>query len=165
MSVISSCVVLSVQIKVGFMNIVKGYHHTVALHVMMEFKLGQPGGPTLSLPAARSYVGIINSRVLTTSRPDLSTAVPTLQIINYFYGSTFFLADFSNFIFGNESARSSAVFFLTLYFRIRFEEAKLVLIISDTGIWSPIKAVIYNVAAGRESEPVKSKQAHLQWHH
>ena len=31
MSVISSCVVLSVQIKVGFMNIVKGYHHTVFL--------------------------------------------------------------------------------------------------------------------------------------
>ena len=95
MSVISSCVVLSVQIKVGFMNIVKGYHHTVALHVMMEFKLGQPGGPTLSLPAARSYVGIINSRVLTTSRPDLSTTVPTLQIINYFYCSTFLHSDFS----------------------------------------------------------------------
>lgn len=42
---------------------------------------------------------------------------------------------------------------------------RLVLIISETGIWSPIKAVIYNVAAGRELEPVKSKQAHLQWHH
>ena len=87
--------------------------------VMMEFVLGLRGGPTLSLPAAQSYVGIINSRVLTTSRPDLSTAVPTLQIINYFYGSTFFLADFSNFIFGNESASSSAVFVLTLCFRVR----------------------------------------------
>ena len=86
----------------------------------MEFVLGLRGGPTLSLPAAQSYVGIINSRVLTTSRPDLSTAVPTLQIINYFYGSTFFLADFSNFIFGNESASSSAVFVLTLCFRVRW---------------------------------------------
>ena len=121
MSVISSCVVLSVQIKVGFMNIVKGYHHTVALHVMMEFKLGQPGGPTLSLPAARSYVGIINSRVLTTSRTDLSTTVPTLQIINYFYCSTFLLGDFSKFSFRNESARTCVDFVLTLYFRIRCE--------------------------------------------
>ena len=85
----------------------------------MEFKLGQPGGPTLSLPAAQSYVGIINSRVLTTSRPDLSTTVPTLQIINYFYCSTFFLADFSNFIFRNESVRTCAAFVLTLYFPIR----------------------------------------------
>ena len=44
--------------------------------VMMEFVLGVPGGPTLSLPAAQSYVGIINSRVLTTSRPDLSPTCP-----------------------------------------------------------------------------------------
>ena len=44
--------------------------------VMMEFVLGLPGGRTLSLPAARSYVGIINSRVLTTSRPDLSPTCP-----------------------------------------------------------------------------------------
>ena len=82
------------------MNIVKGYHsyhHHSLPDVMMEFKLGRQGGPTLSLAEAQSYVGIINSRVLTASRPDLSTTVPTLQIINYFYRSTFFQGDFSNF--------------------------------------------------------------------
>ena len=82
------------------MNIVKGYHsyhHHSLPDVMMEFKLGRQGGPTLSLTEAQSYVGIINSRVLTASRPDLSTTVPTLQIINYFYRSTFFQGDFSNF--------------------------------------------------------------------
>ena len=69
------------------------------LHVMMEFKLGRQGGPTLSLPEAWSYVGIINSRVLTASSPNLSSALSTLQIINYFYCSTFLLSDtFLNFI-------------------------------------------------------------------
>ena len=60
--------VLNVQIKVGFMNIVK-VTTIQSSHVMMEFKLSGLGGPTLSLtlPGVLSYVRTINSRGPTSS--------------------------------------------------------------------------------------------------
>ena len=63
--------VLNVQIKVGFMNIVKvtTIQSYSLPHVMMEFKLSGLGGPTLSLtlPGVLSYVRTINCRGPTSS--------------------------------------------------------------------------------------------------
>ena len=135
MSVISSCVVQSVQIKVGFMNIVKGYHHTVFLmlwwsscwvcRVVRLYLCLQPG-----VMLGSSTPGCWQRQDPTCPRLSQHSRLSTIFIAQHSYSQTF-----HSFSFRNESARASALFsVLTLYFRIRWEGWGWLLIISGTGI-------------------------------
>ena len=149
MSVISSCVVRSVQIKVGFMNIVKGYHHTVFLMLWWSscwvcgvVRLYLCLQPRVMLGS--STPGCWQPQDQTCPRLSRHSRLSTIFMVQHSSSQTFQTLSLEM----NQPEVLLSLFWLCV--SVLDEEARLVLIISEPGIWSPIKAVIYNVTAGRE---------------
>ena len=122
MSVISSCVVRSVQIKVGFMNIVKGYHHTVFLMLWWSscwvcgvVRLYLCLQPRVMLGS--STPGCWQPQDQTCPRLSRHSRLSTIFMVQHSSSQTFQTLSLE---MNQPTASSSAVFVLTLCFRVRW---------------------------------------------